>query len=142
MTQLQSVSPDLSQNLPSYKRIAERLKQGILRGDYRPGDALPSFRALAVEERVNPNTARHVYDLLESEGWIEIRHGAGTFVRPPPRPSADERRDALKESLREARLQARREGVTEREWASIHDRVVREFPLSPSHRLGLVAGGR
>ncbi|MGW8267167.1 MAG: GntR family transcriptional regulator, partial [Longimicrobiales bacterium] len=42
---------------------------------------LPSVRELAKRLRVNPATVAQAYKELAHEGFVETRHGAGTFVR-------------------------------------------------------------
>jgi DNA-binding transcriptional regulator YhcF (GntR family) len=42
---------------------------------------LPSVRQLAARLRVNPATVVQAYRDLETEGFVEMRQGAGTFVR-------------------------------------------------------------
>ena len=46
----------------------------------KPGERLPSVRALAAELTVNQNTILRVYERLTAEGLLERRHGDGTFV--------------------------------------------------------------
>jgi GntR family transcriptional regulator len=41
---------------------------------------LPGIRPLAEELVINANTVAKAYRELESEGVIELRHGAGAFV--------------------------------------------------------------
>ena len=66
---------------PLYAQIAGRLRVAIAAGDLRPAEALPSVRQLAARLRVNPATVVQAYRELESEGFVEMRQGAGTFVR-------------------------------------------------------------
>lgn len=68
---------------PVYKRIADALRSRIESGELAAGSRLPSLRVLALEEGVSVGTARHVYDLLEQEGIIELRRGRGSFVTLP-----------------------------------------------------------
>jgi GntR family transcriptional regulator len=42
---------------------------------------LPSVRQLAASLRVNPATVVQAYRELEGGGYVELRQGAGTFVR-------------------------------------------------------------
>ena len=67
--------------VPLYEQIAVRLKAAVATGELRPADALPSVRQLAGRLRINPATVVQAYRSLESDGFVEIRHGAGTFVR-------------------------------------------------------------
>jgi GntR family transcriptional regulator len=65
---------------PHYLRIYNSLKDRILKGELMPGTALPSQAALSREFNVQVMTLRHALELLQQEGFIELRHGVGTFV--------------------------------------------------------------
>ena len=66
---------------PLYAQIASRIRVAIAAAELRPGDALPSVRQLAARLRLNPATVVQAYRDLEAEGFVEMRQGAGTFVR-------------------------------------------------------------
>jgi GntR family transcriptional regulator len=59
----------------------EQIKHAVETEAIRAGDQLPSVRKLAEEMVINPNTVARVYRELEREGIIEVRHGAGAYVR-------------------------------------------------------------
>ena len=65
---------------PLYAQIASRVKLAIAAGDLAAGDGLPSVRQLAATLRINPATVVQAYRALETEGFVEMRQGAGTFV--------------------------------------------------------------
>jgi len=67
--------------VPLYAQIAGRLRLAVAAGDLRPGEPLPSVRQLAARLRINPATVVQAYRDLEGEGFVEMRQGAGTFVR-------------------------------------------------------------
>ena len=67
--------------VPLYDQIAARIRVSVAAGDLKPGDPLPSVRQLAGRLRVNPATVVQAYRELESEGFVELRQGAGSFVR-------------------------------------------------------------
>jgi len=69
---------------PLYEQIAARVRVAVASGDLRPGDALPSVRVLARELRVNPATVVQAYRDLAVDGFVEMRHGQGTFVQDVP----------------------------------------------------------
>jgi GntR family transcriptional regulator len=71
---------DPRSHVPIYLQIAEAVRSAIAAGVYRPGESLPSLRALALELHVNPNTVQRAYDELEREGLIYSRRGKGLFV--------------------------------------------------------------
>ena len=98
---------------PLYAQIAGRLKVAIAAGELRPAAALPSVRQLAAELRVNPATVVQAYRDLETEGFVEIRHGAGTFVRElAPARRARERARQATALVRQLLADARRVGVS------------------------------
>lgn len=65
---------------PLYAQIAARVRVAVAAAELRPGDALPSVRQLAARLRVNPATVVQAYRDLETEGFVEMRQGAGTYV--------------------------------------------------------------
>ena len=65
---------------PIYAQITRQIKQQILSGALRPGDALPSIRLLARELRISVITTKRAYDELENEGFIYTLPGKGCFV--------------------------------------------------------------
>jgi GntR family transcriptional regulator/MocR family aminotransferase len=61
-------------------RVFERLQRDILAGRFRPGERLPSSRALARSLRVSRTTVVLAYEQLLAEGYLETRPAAGTYV--------------------------------------------------------------
>lgn len=83
---------DSRSTIPLYAQIATRIKVAIAAGDLAPGSGLPSVRQLAGQLRINPATVVQAYRELEVEGFVEMRQGAGTFVRELPEKRRDEER--------------------------------------------------
>ena len=67
--------------VPLYEQIAVRLKAAVATGELTAGDALPSVRILAGKLRINPATVVQAYRALEAEGFVEMRQGAGSYVK-------------------------------------------------------------
>lgn len=65
---------------PLYTQVYESLLSRIVEGEWRPGEALPSEQALAIEMGVSQGTIRKALDTLEAEKIIDRRQGKGTFV--------------------------------------------------------------
>jgi GntR family transcriptional regulator len=84
---------DKRSNLPIFVQLLNSVKFLIASGQLTAGDRLPSVRKLARELEINPNTVDKAYINLESEGFIVIEKGRGTFVRrtTPFEVSNDER---------------------------------------------------
>jgi LacI family transcriptional regulator len=66
-----------------YRKLADVLREQIMRRELQPGDRLPSFMELRTRHGVTLSTVERVYGLLENEGLVERRHGSGTFVAEP-----------------------------------------------------------
>lgn len=64
-----------------YEDIVEQIQQLISGGELKPGDKLLSERELADRLQVSRVSVREAIRSLEMLGFIEIRHGEGTFVR-------------------------------------------------------------
>lgn len=65
-----------------YQRVAAALEAAIRQGLFKPGDALPTQRALAAELGVTVGTATHGYAEAARRGLITGVTGRGTFVTP------------------------------------------------------------
>jgi GntR family transcriptional regulator len=97
---------------PLYAQIAEQLRVAIAAGELRPGKALPSVRQLAARLRLNPATVVQAYRDLEAAGFVELRQGAGTFVRAVPTEQlALERRTQARQLVRAMVAEAGRLGI-------------------------------
>ena len=86
-----------SDDSPVYIRLRSTIAAGILRGDYRAGDQLPSVRAFAAEQGANPLTVAKAYQGFQDDGYVEVRRGVGMFVLPG---AADRLRAAEQDSFR------------------------------------------
>jgi GntR family transcriptional regulator / MocR family aminotransferase len=82
---------------PFYRQIYDRFRSAIGSGVLKPGDRIPSARALTKELGLARGTIETAYSLLAAEGYIQARGQAGTIVTPglklrspvasPPSPS-------------------------------------------------------
>lgn len=70
----------LDQDRPIYQQVARHLCRQIVRGDYSPGEKLPTVRELALAMGVNPNTIQRSCNELEREGVLRSQRGLGIFV--------------------------------------------------------------
>ena len=65
---------------PLHRQIYNSYRDGILGGQLRPGQRIPSTRVLASEIGVSRFPVLNAYAQLIAEGYIESRVGAGTVV--------------------------------------------------------------
>ena len=69
-----------SSTSPIYEQISRQIKDQILQGELKAGDALPSMRMLAKELRISLITTKRAYEDLEKDGFLETVPGKGCFV--------------------------------------------------------------
>ena len=98
---------------PLYEQIAARIRLTIASGELEVGDALPSVRRMATDVRVNPATVVKAYRDLELEGFVTMKHGAGSFVNElPPRLRDRERAEAARAMVHGLVVEAARQGIS------------------------------
>jgi GntR family transcriptional regulator len=66
---------------PVQDQIAAYLRDGILNGDFLPDKALPSSRKLHDQFGAAAQTIKNAMEILEREGLVYTRRGAGVFAR-------------------------------------------------------------
>lgn len=82
---------DFRSGLPIYIQITNQIEQQVTGGTLKPGDQLPTVRALASELRVNFNTVARAYRLLDEAGVISTQQGRGTYIMEKAPPEVAER---------------------------------------------------
>lgn len=94
---------DENSKLPVWMQLRNRLIFLIKRGDFAPGDQLPSVRSLAVDASVNYNTVSKVYVDLEASGYVKSIRGKGVFVveRKIEKEEAQDIREAIETDIRD-----------------------------------------
>ncbi|GGP01421.1 PLP-dependent aminotransferase family protein [Nonomuraea glycinis] len=100
---------------PLTAQLADWLRGAMLSGALAPGVRLPSSRGLAGQLEVSRTVVTEAYQQLYAEGWLEGRHGSGTFV---------------------ASLEAPRRSVPETPGPGMRRRAVpgeKEINLTPGH---------
>ena len=88
---------DFRSGLPIYTQIVNQVQAQVAGGVLKPGDQLPTVRALAEELRVNFNTVARAYRILDEARIISTQQGRGTYITEIPPPKVTER--LRKESL-------------------------------------------
>lgn len=75
-----------SPGVPLYEALYRCIREDILSGALRPGEKLPSKRALAENLEVSKITVETAYSQLLAEGYIRSREKVGYFVEAMERP--------------------------------------------------------
>ena len=68
-------------NRPLYEELVEQITRRIVRGDLKPGSALPTEPVLCEQFGVSRTVVREAVRILVSMGLLEVRHGSGMRVR-------------------------------------------------------------
>src|ERR1051325_10166878 len=73
----------LSKNssVPLREQLVRQIMFGVVSGDLKPGQRLPSTRELARRFRIHSNTVSAAFRDLERAGGLKVRRGGGVSVR-------------------------------------------------------------
>lgn len=112
---------------PLHAQMSRQIRAKILIEDLPDGEALPSIRRLAKEQRVSVITVQRAYDDLEREGLLQSRRGKGFWVasiaQGRKHQMAEER---FADALRQLVAHAAAEGLNETEMRRILNELLRE----------------
>jgi GntR family transcriptional regulator len=86
---------------PMYLQIMEQIRQSVLLGDWKPGEQIPSIRAMAIALQISVITVKRAYLELEREGVILTQQGKGSIVAPDPDLGSRLYDEELEEHLRQ-----------------------------------------
>jgi GntR family transcriptional repressor for pyruvate dehydrogenase complex len=64
-----------------YEDLGERLGQLVRESSMAPGDRFPPERELAHQLRVSRTSVRQAMVVLQAQGFVDVRHGEGIFLR-------------------------------------------------------------
>ena len=94
-------------DIPIYMQIRNQIVMGISSGELKPGEQLPTVRALALEIGINTMTVSKTYQLLKQEGYIMTDRKNGARVRENITQSgviSEENKTELRRIVSESRL--------------------------------------
>ena len=104
-----------------YRQIINHASAAVASGTFKPGDQLPTIRALSDRLNVNPNTVAKAYRELELKGIIVSERGSGSFIQsqpPAPPPDPKEKKARLTNLYQQLLAEAANSGLTEKELLS------------------------
>ncbi|MBB3086958.1 GntR family transcriptional regulator [Geodermatophilus sabuli] len=100
------ITVDVTAATPPYEQIRSQVAGYVHAGLLRPGDRLPTMRALAADLGVAVGTVGRAYAELEAAGLVASRRRTGTVVTsrsPAPAPVEEELRRAATDLAAQAR---------------------------------------
>lgn len=116
--------------VPLHRQLFLVMHDEIARGAIAPGDALPTEQSLCEQFGVSRITVRRALADLADQGYIERRHGVGTFVRQRGRTDPAPPTGSYLDNLRQTQFQTFTEVVE-------HDARVVPAPIGDA--LGVAA---
>jgi len=97
------IEVDLASGVPVYEQLRTQVVAHVAAGRLRPGDRLPTIRALATDLGVAPGTVARAFRELELAGVVVTRRRTGTVVAPDAAPATVDAREAAAAYVRAAR---------------------------------------
>ncbi len=94
-----------------FDQVVFAAKKAFVSGEFQPGQAFPSIRALAAELKIHPNTAHKVVQHLIQERLLEVIPGIGTVVAELPESRAADRSRLLQQEVDQLVVEAKRLGL-------------------------------
>lgn len=88
---------------PPYEQIRVQVRDAVAGGQLAAGAKLPTVRALADELGLAVNTVARAYRELETDGIIETRGRAGSFIAPQGDAGQQQAQVAAREFVERAR---------------------------------------
>jgi GntR family transcriptional regulator len=82
---------DFHCGLPIYTQIVNQIQSQLANKKIKPGEQLPTVRALAQELKINFNTVARAYRILNKERIISTQQGRGTYIVEFPHPEIHEK---------------------------------------------------
>lgn len=86
---------DRQASQPIYLQIRDRIQHLIRTGHLPPNSQLPSIRSLASTIKVNKLTVIEAYSVLEADGLVHAKQGAGYFINSAEAVTSDNRADVV-----------------------------------------------
>lgn len=122
---------DFRSGLPIYTQIVDQIQAQVASGSLKPGDQLPTVRALAEELRVNFNTVARAYRILDEAHMISTQQGRGTYITeiPPPRVRERLRRDSLHALTQHYLGEAVRLGFSKKEISEMIEKQIETWSM-------------
>lgn len=75
-----AISIEFESTQPVHRQVYEAWRQGILGGRFKREARVPSTRELSKTLGVARSTVTQAYEQLIAEGYLQTKHGSGTFV--------------------------------------------------------------
>jgi DNA-binding transcriptional regulator YhcF (GntR family) len=114
------------------EQLGAQLTLGVISGDLKPGEKLPSVRELARRYNIHSNTVSAAYRDVEGRGWLEVRKGSGVYVQTARQTTEKSSLDEMIEGFLE---ETRRRGFSA---AEVRTGLARVLGAAPIRQITLI----
>lgn len=119
-------------SVPISRQMAGQIRAQCLAGTLPAGTRVPSVREMAQMLAVNPNTVLRVYEKLTAEGYLERRHGSGTFIADKlPMSQMDGQMGHFEEELEQVMRRGRMLGLDDDALRALFEKSLGKTQISP-----------
>lgn len=124
---------DMHSSVPIYKQLKTAIISGILSGELKEGDRLPSVRQLGCDLGINLHTVNKVYNLLKDEGYISINRSQGTIISKPSKANKEDLED-FANALLPIIIEMRARNITRAQFDGIIDSVWKQYVIGGDNK--------
>lgn len=118
---------DFQSEVPLYMQIRNQVVLSISQGELKPGDKLPTIRALSDESGINMMTISKAYQLLKTEGYVKTDRRSGTVVTE--KSDAAEPTEQMTHQLRLVLAELRLHGLPDSKILTLCEQLLKEETL-------------
>ena len=105
---------NMQSEIQIYLQLRNEIVKGIGRGEFEPGESLPTVRQMATDLGINTMTVSKAYQLLKTEGFLETDRRKGTTICYPTSSAPQDNRfdEKLTDELELLSAEAKFHGMT------------------------------
>ena len=118
---------NMQSEVPIYLQLRNEIVKGIGRGEFEPGESLPTVRQMATDLGINTMTVSKAYQLLKTEGFLETDRRKGTTICYPTSSAPQEK---LADELELLSAEAKFHGMTLTDFLELCQRTFNEMEVT------------
>ncbi len=117
----------LDSDIPIYEQLKRQLIIGIAKGEFKPGEELPSVRQLGGDLGINLHTVNKTYNILKDEGYLTINRRMGTLVKDLLPEATEAYLEILEEELRFLIADGKNRGISKADFLNLLSDIYKEL---------------
>ncbi len=118
---------DFESETPIYEQLRRQIIHGIASGKLEKGESLPSVRQMAEDIGINLHTVNKAYNILKSEGYLNIDRRSGAVVSSVFPRNTEEFNEKLKDELQYIVSEVYCRGITKDEFLKLSASIFEQY---------------